>query len=205
MTQEPIQPQPTSALERPELYLNRELSLIEFNRRVFEEAKDARHPLIERVKFISIFETNTDEFFMIRLAGLKDQVASRNVLHSPDGLTPIQQLNAVHKTLRPLQQEVRDYWRTEIVPLLAKENIFILDYEQLDDEQRASMHIYFEQEIFPVLTPLAVDTGHPFPHISNRSLNLAVILTDATHEELFAFKSATYSATLYSTSYIKRD
>jgi polyphosphate kinase len=186
MEKEPIQPQPTNALERPELYLNRELSLIEFNRRVFEEAKDARHPLLERVKFMAIFETNTDEFFMIRLAGLKDQVASRNVLRSPDGLTPIQQLNAVHKTLRPLLQEVRDYWRTEIAPLLTKEGIFILDYEQLDDEQRALMRTYFEQEIFPVLTPLAVDTGHPFPHISNRSLNLAVILTDATHEELFA-------------------
>src|SRR5215467_6518883 len=148
--------QPTNELERSELYLNRELSLIEFNRRVFEEAKDVRHPLLERVKFISIFETNTDEFFMIRLAGLKDQLASRNVVRSPDGLTASQQLKAVRRILRPLQQEVRDYWKTEIVPLLAKEGIFVLNYEQLDDEQQAAMRTYFEQVIFPVLTPLAV-------------------------------------------------
>ena len=182
MQNEHILPQPINELERPELYLNRELSLIEFNRRVFEEAKDVRHPLLERVKFISIFETNTDEFFMIRLAGLKDQVDSRNIVRSPDGLTARQQLKAVRQTLRPLQQEVRDYWRTEIVPLLAKEGISILDYKQLDDEQQVAMRQYFEQEIFPVLTPLAVDTGH----ISNRSLNLAVVLTNATGEELFA-------------------
>src|SRR5437762_1770355 len=186
MQNEHILPQPINELERPELYLNRELSLIEFNRRVFEEAKDVRHPLLERVKFISIFETNTDEFFMIRLAGLKDQVDSRNIVRSPDGLTARQQLKAVRQTLRPLKQEVRDYWRTEIVPLLAKEGISILDYKQLDDEQQVAMRQYFEQEIFPVLTPLAVDTGHPFPHISNRSLNLAVVLTNATGEELFA-------------------
>jgi polyphosphate kinase len=186
MEQEYVQPQPTKELERPELYLNRELSLIEFNRRVFEEAKDARHPLLERVKFISIFETNTDEFFMIRLAGLKDQVDSRNRVRSPDGLSAPQQLKAVRKTLRPLQQEVRDYWRAEIVPLLANQGIFICEYEQLDDEQRSAMRAYFEQEIFPVLTPLAVDAGHRFPHISNRSLNLAVILTDTKDEERFA-------------------
>ncbi len=186
MEQEYVQPQQTKELERPELYLNRELSLIEFNRRVFEEAKDVRHPLLERVKFISIFETNTDEFFMIRLAGLKDQVDSRNRVRSPDGLTAPQQLKAVRKTLRPLQQEVRDYWRGEIVPLLAREGIFICEYEQLDEEQRSAMRTYFEQEIFPVLTPLAVDAGHRFPHISNRSLNLAVILTDTKDEERFA-------------------
>jgi polyphosphate kinase len=186
MEQKHTQPQPTNKLERPELYLNRELSLIEFNRRVFEEAKDVRHPLLERVKFISIFETNTDEFFMIRLAGLKDQVASRNIVRSPDGLTALQQLKAVRKTLRPLQQEVRDYWRAEIVPLLANEGIFIRDYEQLDDEQQAAMRTYFERQIFPVLTPLAVDAGHRFPHISSRSLNLAVVLNNATDEERFA-------------------
>src|SRR5262249_20317806 len=149
------QPQPTNELERPELYLNRELSLLEFNRRVFEEAKDDRHPLLERVKFISIFETNTDEFFMIRLAGLKDQVDSRHIVRSPDGLTAPQQLKAVHKTLRPLQQEVRDYWQAEVMPLLTRESIFILDYEQLDEEQQSAMRAYFEDEIFPVLTPLA--------------------------------------------------
>jgi polyphosphate kinase len=173
-------------LNRPEFYLNRELSWIEFNRRVFEEAKDDRHPLLERVKFISIFETNLDEFIMIRLAGLKDQIISRGMHLSPDGRTPAQQLLAVRQTLAPLVQEVRRYWRRELLPLLAEQHIHILDYEQLDDDQRVTMRGYFEREIFPVLTPLAVDAGHPFPHISNRSLNLAVVLTDEAHEEYFA-------------------
>jgi polyphosphate kinase len=173
-------------LERPDLYINRELSWIEFNRRVFEQAKDSRHPLLERVKFISIFETNLDEFIMIRVAGLKDQVASRTTPLSPDGRTAEQQLVAVRQRLAPLIQEVRRYWREELLPLLTEQHIYILDYEQLDEQQREAMHDYFENEIFPVLTPLAVDPHHPFPHISNRSLNLAVVLADATHGELFA-------------------
>jgi len=163
-------------LEQPDLYINRELSWIEFNRRVFKEALDARHPLLERIKFISIFETNFDEFIMIRLAGLKDQVASRKTLRSPDGRTASEQLSAVRQELAPLVQEVREYWRNDLLPLLAKQHICILDYEQLDGQQRAAMHIYFEKEIFPVLTPLAVDAGHRFPHISNLSLNLAVVV-----------------------------
>lgn len=168
------------------LYINRELSWIEFNRRVFGEAKDYRHPLLERIKFISIFETNLDEFIMIRLAGLKDQVASRTILRSPDGLTAREQITAIRKRLTPLMQEVRQYWHNELLPLLAQEHIYILNYEQLDEKQRAAMHNYFENEVFPVLTPLAVDAVHPFPHISNRSLNLAVVISDAAHNELFA-------------------
>src|SRR5579884_2474261 len=103
--------QPITELDRPDLYINRELSWIEFNRRVFEEAKDSRHPLLERVKFISIFETNLDEFIMIRQAGLKDQVASRNAPSSPDGRTAEEQLVAIRQRLAPLVQEVRRYWR----------------------------------------------------------------------------------------------
>ncbi len=173
-------------LDRPDLYINRELSWIEFNHRVFEEAKDSRHPLLERVKFISIFETNLDEFIMIRLAGLKDQIDSRNILRSPDGRTAEQQLVAVRQKLSPLIQEVRHYWRDTLLPLLVEQHIHVLDYEQLDKNQRDAMRDYFEQEIYPVLTPLAVDTGHPFPHISNLSLNLAVVITDVSHNELFA-------------------
>ena len=171
--------QPITELDRPDLYINRELSWIEFNRRVFEEAKDSRHPLLERVKFISIFETNLDEFIMIRQAGLKDQVASRTAPSSPDGRTAEEQLTAIRQLLAPLVQEVRRYWRDEMVPLLAKQHIHILDYEQLNKQQQKAMHVYFENEIFPVLTPLAVDTAHPFPHISNRSLNLAVVIKEA--------------------------
>lgn len=173
----------TSELVRPEVYINRELSWIEFNRRVFNEARDPRHPLLERVKFLSIFDTNFDEFIMIRLAGLKDQSAAHVTTLSPDGLTGEQQLEALRKELVPLLQETRQFWRHELLPALSAEHIYILDYEQLDTVQRIAMQTYFENEIFPVLTPLAVDSGHPFPHISNRSLNLAVMITDALHGE----------------------
>src|SRR2546423_15574218 len=114
-------------LDRPDLYINRELSWIEFNRRVFEEAKDSRHPLLERVKFVSIFDSNLDEFIMIRVAGLKDQVAARVTTPSPTGLTPEQQLMAVRECLLPLTQEVHRYWLDTLVPLLAEQHIHILN------------------------------------------------------------------------------
>src|SRR6476660_1813006 len=156
---------PTSAaspseLERPDLYINRELSWIEFNRRVFEEAQDARHPLLERAKFLSIFDTNLDEFIMIRLAGLIDQAVAHVTTLSPDGQTGEQQLENVRKKLHPLIQETRHFWRHELLPLLAAEHIHILDYEQLDSMQRIAMQTYFEHESVPVLSPLAVDPGH---------------------------------------------
>ena len=177
---------PALELERPDLYSNRELSWIDFNLRVFEEAQESRHPLLERVKFLSIFDTNLDEFIMIRLAGLKDQVAAHVTTLSPDGLTAEQQLVAVRQRLAPLLHEVRYYWHNTLLPQLAEQHIAVLDYEQLDAAQRDAMLTYFEREIFPVLTPLAVDTGHRFPHISNRSLNLAVVITDTVHGERFA-------------------
>jgi polyphosphate kinase len=173
-------------LNRPDLYINRELSWIEFNQRVLEEAQESRHPLLERVKFISIVETNLDEFIMIRLAGLKDQVAAHVIRVSPDGHNPVQQLRDLRKCMAPQVQEVRRCWREELIPLLEEQRIHILDYEQLDTRQRVAMKSYFEQEIFPVLTPLAVDPGHPFPHISNLSLNLAVVIADAKFPERFA-------------------
>ena len=173
----------TSELVQPEAYINRELSWIEFNRRVFKEALDPRHPLLERVKFLSIYDTNLDEFIMIRLAGLKDQLVAHVTTLSPDGLTGEQQLDAVRSELAPFLQETRQFWRNELMPALAAEQIYILDYEQLDAVQRIALQTYFENEIFPVLTPLAVDPGHPFPHISNRSLNLAVMITDPQYGE----------------------
>jgi polyphosphate kinase len=178
----------SSDLHSPDLYINRELSWVEFNRRVLEEAQDSRHPLLERVKFLSIFETNLDEFIMIRLAGLKDQVAAQVTNVSPDGLNAEQQLRAVRQCLAPLLQQVQLCWRDELMPLLEDQHIHILDYEQLDAKQRAAMRTYFEQEIFPVLTPLALDPGHPFPHISNLSLNLAVVIADPIFGERFAGK-----------------
>src|SRR2546429_4489179 len=128
---------PTSSdLHRPDLYINRELSWIEFNRRVLEEAEDSRHPLLERVKFLSIFDTNLDEFIMIRLAGLKDQIAAHVTTLSPDGLTAEEQLAAVRQRLAPLVQEVHDYWLNTLLPLLAEQHIHVLNYEQLDEAQR---------------------------------------------------------------------
>lgn len=186
MHQNPMASTSTTEFDRPELYINRELSWIEFNRRVFAEAQDKRHPLLERVKFLSIYDSNLDEFMMIRVAGLKDQIAAGVTALSPDGLTPEQQLRAVRERLTPLTHEVHQYWMNTLMPLLAEKHIHILNYEQLDTLQREAMFSYFEREVFPVLTPLAVDPGHKFPHISNRSLNLAVVITDPGHSERFA-------------------
>src|SRR5256884_907861 len=167
--------------------MSRGLRWIGFNRRGLEAAQDSRQPLLERVKFLSIFETNLDEFIMIRIAGLKDQLAAHVTNVSPDGLNAEQQLRAVRQCLAPLVQQVRLCWRDELMPLLEAQHIHILDYEQLDAKQRAAMRTYFEQEIFPVLTPLALDPGHPFPHISNLSLNLAVVIAaDPIYGERFA-------------------
>src|SRR6266581_1313826 len=183
MQQNPtISPTNTEAVS-PDLYINRELSWIEFNRRVFEQAQNTHHPLLERVKFLSIFDSNLDEFIMIRIAGLKDQLAAHVTTLSPDGLTAEQQLAAVHQRLAPLVKEVHDYWLNTLLPMLAEQHVHILNYEQLDESQRAAMLSYFEREIFPVLTPLAVDPGHRFPLISNRSLNLAVAITDSGRVE----------------------
>lgn len=186
MHQSQSTPEPSKRFDRPQLYINRELSWIEFNRRVFQEAQDNRHPLLERVKFIAIFETNLDEFVMIRMAGIKDQIASSKTLRSHDGRTAEQQWTAIRKDLAPLIQEVRQYWRNTLLPLLAEQHIHILDYEQLNEQQRAAMLAFFQNEIFPALTPLAVDQGHRFPHISSRSLNLAVVISENTDAEKFA-------------------
>ena len=155
-------------LDHPDLYINRELSWIEFNRRVFEQAQDSRHPLLERVKFISIFDTNLDEFIMVRVAGLKDQLVAHVPSLSPDGLTADQQMVAVRQALAPQVQEVCHYWRSELIPLLADQHIYILDYEQLDATQRDAMRTYFEREVFPVLTPwrLTRDTRSPISPIA---------------------------------------
>ena len=176
----------TAEFEQPELYINRELSWIELNRRVFQQAQEKRHPLLERVKFLSIFGSNLDEFIMIRLAGLKDQLAAQVTSLSPDGLTAEQQLTAVRQRLAPLVQEAHSYWLDTLLPLLAEQHVHILNYEQLNESQRSALLSYFEREVFPVLTPLAVDRGHPFPHISNRSLNLAVVIYDEKQNKHFA-------------------
>ncbi len=173
-------------LKDPSLYFNRELSWIEFNRRVLEEAQDPRHPLLERVKFLAIFSSNLDEFFMIRVSGLKDQIAAGVVNVPPDGMTPLQQLQRIRSLVLPMMQEQRRVFYEEILPELAANGIRIQRYRDLDDADCDRLRAYFQNEILPVLTPLAFDPGRPFPHISNLSLNLAVIVRDDKGEEHFS-------------------
>jgi len=167
-------------------YINRELSWLEFNRRVLEEALDERHPLLERVKFLSIFSTNLDEFFMIRVAGIKQQVAAGVISRSPDGTTPAEQLIAIRRVVDHIVDQHRRCWLEDVEPKLRAQAIYILDYAELTDQQRAFCKAYFEREVFPVLTPLAFDPSHPFPQISNLSINLAVVINDPEEGELFA-------------------
>jgi polyphosphate kinase len=173
-------------LLRHELYLNREISLIAFIRRVLEEAQMERHPLLERVKFLSFVGTQVDEFFMVRFAGLLDQQIAQVSDVGPDGMLPSQQVEALHPLVRELLRDQARCLHETLLPRLAEAGISVLDYTQLTRTQREAAATYFRNEIFPVLTPLAVDPGHPFPHISSRSLNLAVLLRDPVAGELFA-------------------
>ncbi len=173
-------------LRDPRLYINRELSMLEFNYRVLEEALDDSLPLLERVKFLAIFANNLDEFFMIRVSGLREQVAAGVVETPADGLTPAQQLAAIRKRLLPmLELQYGCFW-DDIVPKLNKHHLFIANYADLPEDRREALQLFFENEIFPVLTPLAVDPGRPFPHISNLSLNLAVLMEDENQQQRFA-------------------
>ncbi|MBD2204289.1 polyphosphate kinase 1 [Calothrix sp. FACHB-1219] len=174
-------------LNDPQYYLNRELSWLEFNSRVLHEACDQRTPLLERLKFLAIFTSNLDEFFMVRVAGLKQQVEAKVTQLSPDGRTPQQQLDDIRFTLSPQVTKLHQHFEQVLRPLLANNHIHILDYIDLSDKQRNYLDNYFEEQIFPVLTPLAVDPSHPFPYISNLSLNLAVVVKNPeTEEEFFA-------------------
>jgi polyphosphate kinase len=163
-------------LSDPKLYINRELSLLEFQRRVLEEAQDENNPLLERVKFLSIVGSNLDEFFMIRMAGLKKQVAAGVVDLPADGMTPSEQIAAIRKISLALMTQARECLRNDLLPQLDACGIHILDYAQLTERQKETVNNYFHEVVFPVLTPLAFDPGHPFPHISNLSLNLALVI-----------------------------
>lgn len=171
----------------PQYYFSRELSWLEFNRRVLAEAVDFRTPLLERLKFLAIFSSNLDEFFMVRVAGLKRQIEAQVNKLTPDGKTPQEQLNLIHQRLLPMVSQQHHYFENWIKPELSKNAIHLLNYIDLNQEQRTYLHRYFEERIFPVLTPLAIDRSHPFPYLSNLSLNLAVILKNPeTKEDLFA-------------------
>ena len=158
----------------PENFINRELSWLEFNRRVLEEAQDPTQPLIERVKFLGIFSSNLDEFFEIRVAGIKQQIESETSDVGPDGLSPTETFNAIQRIAHELVATQYALWRDEIQPLLAKNGIRIHEIEQLNSKRAAWARRYFCEEVFPMLTPLAVDASHPFPQLLNKSHNLLV-------------------------------
>jgi polyphosphate kinase len=172
---------PPSLLYDKRFLFNRELSWLEFNRRVLEEAQDNSHPLLERLKFLSIFSTNLDEFFMIRVSGLKDQIEESVDELSPDGATPLEQIREIRARLQPVLDEQMRILNEEILPELASNGISLSDYEELTDEEKARADRYFTENVFPVLTPQAVDASHPFPYISNLSLNLGVVLEPDTN------------------------
>jgi polyphosphate kinase len=174
-------------LADPQYYLSRELTWLEFNNRVLNEAMDERTPLLERLKFLGIFSSNLDEFFMVRIAAIEQQIEANVNLHTPDGRTPQAQLAAASERVQKLVTQQHQHFESVLRPALARQGIYLLDYFDLNQEQRTYLQSYFEEQIFPVLTPLAVDPGHPFPYISNLSLNLAVVIKHPeTGEDLFA-------------------
>ena len=170
----------------PEHYINRELSWLQFNSRVLEEACDPRHPLMERVKFLSIYGTNLDEFFMVRVSGLCRQLERGALEAPPDGMTPSEQLAGIRSHLQSERQLVYGCWHDDLLPKLRDEGIEIVSYDDLSARKKRKLRANFEREIFPVLTPLAFDPSHPFPHVSNLSLNLAVVIDDGSQGHRFA-------------------
>jgi polyphosphate kinase len=174
------------SLKDPQFFINRELSMLEFQRRVLQEAWDNSNPLLERVKFLAILGSNLDEFFMVRVAGLRKQVDAHVVNFPADGMSPAEQLAAIRKVAWELMSEGRECLRNELLPQLKQAGIHIMDYDKLRVRQKNAVDQYFEEVVFPVLTPMAFDPGHPFPHISNLSLNLAIVIKDDTGVEQFA-------------------
>jgi polyphosphate kinase len=158
------------------LFINRELSWLGFNERVLEEARDATVPLAERLKFLAIVASNLDEFFMVRVAGLKQQLSGNVSETPPDGLTAAEQLAAISARAHAMVAEQYRTWRTDVAPGLAEAGIRLLRSGDLTPDQKTHLSAYFAREVWPVLTPLAVDPGHPFPMLRNRSLNLAVLM-----------------------------
>ena len=149
----------------PKNFINRELSWLEFNRRVLEEAQDPAQPLIERVKFLTIFSSNLDEFFEIRVAGIKQQIKSETSDVGPDGLSPTELFVRIQKTVRELLATQYALWKNELLSELAKNGIHVREISELSPKRAAWAHRYFQHEVLPMLTPLAVDASHPFPHL----------------------------------------
>jgi polyphosphate kinase len=163
----------------PSLFLNRELSWLEFNQRVLEEAQDEELPIYERLKFLSIVSSNLDEFFMVRVAGVKQQILGGVAETAADGLLPSEQLAAVADRVHRMVEDQRQAWAGAILPELSRHGVCLVEPQDFTAEQKAAARLHFVQKVFPALTPLAVDPGHPFPHLRNKSLNVAVLLRRA--------------------------
>ena len=171
----------------PDRFLDRELSWLAFNARVLELAEDPDVQLLERVNFLSIFASNLDEFFMVRVAGLKRRIATGLAVPSPAGLSPLEVLEQISEAAHELQARHSHVFANQIRPALAYEHIHLVHWEELDDPSKVQMAAMFAKKIFPILTPLAVDPAHPFPYISGLSLNLAVVVRNpVSDKELFA-------------------
>jgi polyphosphate kinase len=179
---------PAPNLDDPALYINRELSWLEFNRRVLEEAQDARVPLLERLKFLAIFSSNLDEFFMVRVGGLQQKVqAGIQRSFGADKMPPRVQLEHIGRNVREMVEQQYATLLNDVLPALEAEGVRIRGLKDLSESDYIHLRDVFRREIFPVLTPLAIDPGHPFPHLLNKSLNLAVMLQRPNHDEkLFA-------------------
>jgi polyphosphate kinase len=171
--------EPLAPFADPSFYINRELSWLEFNQRVLEEGQDSKNPLLERLKFLCIVASNLDEFFEVRVAGLKQQRLSNISAPGPDALSPSEQLAAISVRVRKMVDDKYRLWNEDLVPNLEANNIFFLRYDELTDEEKQYYNKYFESSVYPVLTPLAVDPVHPFPQLLNKSLNVAVELEGA--------------------------
>jgi polyphosphate kinase len=171
------------AFPRTERFLNRELSWLEFNVRVLALAEDASNRLLERVKFFSIFSSNLDEFFQVRVAGLQEQREAGVGPASPEGLTPEEQLAGITALVAELYRRTDASWMKDLRPALEKEGVRLVDWSELDDRDRVHLEALFSERIFPVLTPLSVDPAHPFPYISSLSLNLAALVRDPSSGE----------------------
>jgi polyphosphate kinase len=173
-------------LTDPSLYINRELSLLAFQQRVLEEAMDPANPLLERIKFMSILGSNLDEFFMVRVAGLKNQIEAGVDDPGPDGLSAARQLEEIRPVVARLLNDARKHLEADLFPALAQEGIEIVTPADLTPADRERLRAYFLNKVYPVLTPLAFDPGRPFPHISNLSLNLAILIQNGDGEDHFA-------------------
>ena len=172
----PDAPVPKATTPEPEHLLNRELSWLEFNRRVLQQATDERTPLLERLAFLAIFNSNLDEFFQKRVGGLKRQLSTGTMSRTPDGMTPGQQLEAIREQVVTMLQEQARCYQEQVLPRLAEQGIYLMSWQDMSGEERGIAHEYFHRNLFPVLTPLSVDPGHPFPFISNLSTSLGVML-----------------------------